>query len=147
MPISIRPVLRTQFPEWLRLREAVYSGIDRAFHEAEMEIYFSAPDKTCLLAVDDGDRVFGMVEISLRNVVDGCLSSPVGYLEGIYLEPEYRGRGLARRLIDAAEEWCRGQGCREIATDAELDNESAQQFHERLGFTETYRIVEYRKPL
>lgn len=88
-----------------------------------------------------------MIEVSLRNVVDGCPTSPVGYVEGIYIDPEHRGSGLARQLLEQAEDWCRSKGCTEIATDAELDNQDAQRFHERMGFEETYRIVEYRKKL
>jgi aminoglycoside 6'-N-acetyltransferase I len=88
-----------------------------------------------------------MIEVSLRNVVDGCLTSPVGYIEGVYIDPTQRGAGLSRRLLQYAEEWCRSMGCTEIATDAEFENEEAQRFHEHMGFEETYRIVEYRKKL
>lgn len=88
-----------------------------------------------------------MVEVSLRNVVDGCRTSPVGYVEGIVVVPSHRGRGVGRALLARAEEWCRSNGCSEIATDAEIDNELAQHFHESMGFRETYRVVEYRKDL
>lgn len=145
--ISIAPVRRDQFDEWLRLREAVYTGIDREFHRREMELMFQDDARECLLAVDGAAGVCGMVELSLRNVVDGCLTSPVGYVEGIYVDPARRGLGLSRRLMRQAEEWCRSRGCREIATDAELDNEAAQRFHRHMGFAETYRIVEFRKEL
>jgi aminoglycoside 6'-N-acetyltransferase I len=133
--------------EWLRLRNAVYTGIDRAFHEQEMALYLRDDTKECFLAVGENGDACGMIEVSLRNVVDGCLTSPVGYVEGIYVDPEHRGSGLARQLLEQAEGWCRSKGCTEIATDAELDNQDAQRFHERMGFEETYRIVEYRKKL
>lgn len=147
MTTTILPVQRGQFSEWLRLREAVYTGIDRDFHRQEMELFFADHGKLCLLAMTESGAAGGMIEVSLRNVVDGCLSSPVGYVEGIFVDPAHRGTGLSRRLLSAAEEWCRERGCREIATDAELDNISAQTFHEQMGFEETYRIVEYRKRL
>jgi len=147
MTITISPVQRHQFADWLRLRDAVYTGLDRDFHLQEMEVYFNDPDKGCLLAADARGLVCGMVELSLRNVVDGCLSSPVGYVEGIYVDASQRGAGIARLLMQHAEAWCRSRGCGEIATDAELDQLEAQRFHEHMGFQETYRIVEYRKPL
>lgn len=103
--------------------------------------------KECFLGVTESGDVRGLVEVSLRTVVDGCLTSPVGYIEGIYVDPESRGCGMSRRLLERAEAWCRRRGCTEIGTDAELDNEAAQRFHEHMGFEETYRIVEYRKPL
>lgn len=133
--------------EWLRLREAVYMGVDRSFHEQEMSLFLADQSKECFLAVAGSGEPSGMIEVSLRNVVDGCLTSPVGYIEGIYVDPDLRGTGVARQLLEMAQDWCRSQGCTEIATDAELDNASAQQFHERMGFEETYRIVEYRKRL
>lgn len=79
--------------------------------------------------------------------MDGCLSSPVGYIEGIYLKPEYRSAGYGRQLVARAETWFKGKGCKEMATDAEIDNLDAQKFHENLGFQEIYRIVEYKKSL
>lgn len=125
----------------------MYTGLDRAFHQQEMEIYFRDPDKTCLVACTGEGTVCGIIELSLRNVVDGCRTSPVGYIEGIYVEPAHRRQGVARLLMEHAVAWCRTHGCRELATDAELDDEAAQRFHRHMGFEETYRIVEYRKPI
>jgi len=147
MGIHIHAARREHFAQWLRLRESVYTGIDRQFHQHEMELILGDSDKEVLLAVTTDGEVPGMIEVSLRNVVDGCLTSPVGYIEGIYVDSAYRGAGLSRQLLRHAEAWCRTKGCAEIATDAELDNETAQRFHEHMGFSETYRIVEYRKRL
>lgn len=124
----------------------VYGDLDPEFDQLEMITYFEAGDKECFLAVVEHE-VCGMIEVSLRNVVDGCITSPVGYIEGIVVQPSHRGRGLARALLAKGEEWCRSRGCSELATDAELDNVSAQRFHENMGFRETYRVVEYRKDL
>ena len=133
--------------DWIRLREGVYTGIDRDFHEREIELFGKDDTKECFLAFANNGHVCGMIEVSLRNVVDGCLTSPVGYIEGIYVEPESRGQGLSKRLLESAQTWCREKGCTEIGTDAELDNAQAQRFHEHMGFQETYRVVEYRKSL
>ncbi|MCA9024379.1 MAG: GNAT family N-acetyltransferase [Planctomycetaceae bacterium] len=147
MSVKVVKVTSEYHGEWLRLRNAVYTGIGRTFHEQEMVLYLRDDTKECFLAISENGDACGMIEVSLRNVVDGCLTSPVGYVEGIYVDPEYRGSSLARRLLERAESWCRSKGCSEVATDAELDNQDAQRFHERMGFEETYRIVEYRKEL
>jgi hypothetical protein len=76
--IGISPVRHDQFPEWLALRQAVYTGIDRDFHNQEMQGIFEAHDKVCLIAADAAGGVCGFVELSLRNVVDACLTCPVG---------------------------------------------------------------------
>lgn len=144
---TISPVARGQFDEWLRLREAVYSELPRDFHLREMEIYFQDNSKACLLACDERGQACGMIELALRNIVDGCLTSPVGFVEGIVVDHDRRGQGLGRWLLEHGEQWFRARGCREIATDAELDHEASQRFHLHMGFQETYRIVEYRKDL
>jgi hypothetical protein len=76
------------------MRDALYAGLTHAFHETEMAIYHKATDKACVLAfLEDGEMPIRLMALSLQNVVDGCLSSPVGYLEGTYREPARRGKG------------------------------------------------------
>lgn len=96
----------------------------------------------------DGQTVTGFAEASLRHdYVNGCETSPVAFLEGIYVAPEYRRRGIARALCDAVEEWALGHGCTEFASDAPIDNEESHQMHAALGFEEMERVVCFRKTL
>ena len=146
--ITIHAVQDDHHADWLRMREVLYTGVDRAFHLQEMDIFHQDESKQCFLAVSEAAQApCGFIEVTLRNIVDGCLTSPVGYVEGIYVDPEIRQSGIGRQLLFRAEEWCRSMGCTEMGIDAELDDTSAQQFHEHMGFKETYRIVEYRKSL
>ena len=90
----------------------------------------------------------GFAQCSLRHdYVEGTSVSPAGYLEGIFVHPAFRGRGFARALLAACEDWARAQGCREFASDCGLDNTASQHFHRAAGFTETARIVCFIKPL
>jgi aminoglycoside 6'-N-acetyltransferase I len=79
--------------------------------------------------------------------VNGCNSSPVAFLEGLYFEPCWRNRGVARLLCKTVAEWAASLGCSEFASDVELGNEVSQQVHIALGFSETERVVYYRKEL
>ena len=88
MNFSFVTAQKKHLADWLRLREDLYRGINRSFHEQEMELYLADATKECFLAIDGGGMACGLVEVSLRNVVDGCLSSPVGYIEGIVVDPE-----------------------------------------------------------
>ena len=132
---------------WLQLRERIYTSVDRDFHCQEMKIFVADDDKECFLVFAPSGQACAMIEVTLRNIVDGCLTSPVGYIEGIYVAQEHRGKGLSRRLMRTAEQWFRDKGCREIATDSEIHDVEAQQFQRHMGFTETFRIVEFRKTL
>jgi len=71
----------------------------------------------------------------------------VAFLEGWYVDPDRRGSGVGRALVDAVEAWARGQGLQELGSDALLHNEASHRAHERLGFIEVERAVRYRKPL
>ena len=82
-----------------------------------------------------------------RDYVNGCSASPVGFLEGVYVKPRYRNRGLSRMLCEALEDWAADLGCIEFASDVLLQNALGQRLHEALGFDETERVVFYAKRL
>jgi aminoglycoside 6'-N-acetyltransferase I len=102
-----------------------------------------------ILVAEAGDGMLaGFVEVDLRSHADGCdPSQPVGYIEGWYVEEEFRRRGIGRKLIKAAEEWARSRHCVEIASDAVIDNVVSQHAHETLGYEVVDRCVHYRKKL
>jgi aminoglycoside 6'-N-acetyltransferase I len=90
----------------------------------------------------------GFAEARLRtDYVNGCDTSPVAFLEGIYVHPAWRRRGIARRLCQRVEEWATGLGCTELASDALLENTPSHRMHTALKFEETERVVYYRKRL
>lgn len=89
-----------------------------------------------------GDQAVAFLSLSLRHdYVEGTDSSPVGYLEGIYVKPEYRGRGIARDLVEYAKRWARERRCSQLASDCEVGNELGETFHKRTGFQEANRII------
>ena len=105
----------------------------------------------CELLADGGCAVFlseqdgsanGFAQCGLRHdYVEGTETSPVGYLEGIYVANAYRNRKIASALLAACEDWTRQQGCTEFASDCELTNADSLRFHLATGFTEANRII------
>jgi aminoglycoside 6'-N-acetyltransferase I len=126
------------------MRLLLFDDLDPAFNQADMDAFSKRKNQRVLLATDAGGTVAGFAEVALRNLVDGCLTSPVGYLEAIYVEPAARGLGLGKELLDAAIGWASEQGCTEFATDSALDDVAAQRFHLAMGMKETFRIVQFR---
>ncbi len=93
-------------------------------------------------------QAIGFTEATLRrDYVNGCETSPVAFLEGIYVSPEFRRGGVARSLIEAVEQWARQQGCTEFASDTDFTNRESQALHLSLGFAETERVIFFRKLL
>lgn len=94
------------------------------------------------------DVAVGFAQCQLRHdYVEGTSSSPVGYLEGIYVRAEDRHLGFASQLMQSCEEWARSEGCTEFASDCELGNEESLAFHLKLGFKEANRIICFAKQL
>ena len=90
----------------------------------------------------------GFAQCKLRHdYVEGTSSSPVGYLEGIFVKEEYRKLGYAKELLAACEQWAKEQGCREFASDCELSNSESLSFHLKTGFLEANRIICFTKTL
>ena len=90
----------------------------------------------------------GFAQCGLRtDYVEGTESSPVGYLEGIFVKPAYRNNGYAKKLLEACEMWAQSMGCTEFASDCELDNIASHRFHIAMGFDEANRIICFRKKL
>lgn len=95
-----------------------------------------------------GDDPVGFAQCQLRHdYVEGATTSPVGYLEGIFVRDGRRRQGVARLLLDECERWAAQKGCTEFASDCELDNAESIAFHESCGFTEANRIVCFAKRL
>jgi aminoglycoside 6'-N-acetyltransferase I len=133
--------------QWVGLRFALWPDEDRETMAREAPAILTRPGMLVLLA-RDGEAVTGFVEASVRrDYVNGCETSPVGFVEGIYVVPEHRHRGVARALIAAVEQWARDQDLRELASDALLENPQSHAMHRALGFSETERVVYFRKPL
>ena len=104
-------------------------------------------DAAVFLAEAEGEAI-GFAQCQLRrDYVEGTGSSPVGYLEGIFVREEYRRRGIARRLLEACEAWAGDFGCSEFASDCELTNYESFRFHLALGFLEVNRIICFTKQI
>ena len=111
---------------------------------AEAAEILENPDAAIFLAEHNA----GFAQVGLRHdYVEGTESSPVGYLEGIYVAEKFRGRGYARLLLTACEIWAKEKGCREFASDCELDNTQSLNFHLKTGFAEANRIICFTKTI
>jgi aminoglycoside 6'-N-acetyltransferase I len=119
----------------------------RENHEAETRELLSGETGStiALVAVRDDGLLGGFIEAATRPYAEGCPSSPVGYIEGWWVDPDLRRSGVGARLVAAAEDWARSQSLTEMASDSELQNEHGQQAHRALGYQEVERIVCFRK--
>ena len=122
-------------------------------HSKELEGILSGnPPGTLPLVVfvaEASDKsLLGFLEVGLRSHADSCdPARPVGYVEGWYVTDAHRNRGIGKQLLAAAEDWARRQGCTEMASDTQIDNELSQRVHQRLGYEIVARAILFRKGL
>lgn len=140
---------REHMTSWRQMRQALWPEMTREENISETESMLAEESRFFLrVALNAQDRAAGFAEAALRtDSVNGCATSPVVFLEGIYVVPEFRRRGVARTLVLAVEEWGRKIGCREFASDALLENTASHSMHRGLGFEETERVVYFRKEI
>jgi aminoglycoside 6'-N-acetyltransferase I len=142
----IRHVQPDDLDEWLRMRQALWPDGTDLEHRQEMQQYFApGATETAFVAVRPSGRLAGFLEASLRRYADGCSTSPVGYIEGWYVDADLRQQGVGASLVAAAETWAAEQGCTEMASDCLLDNQVSLATHLALGYDETERLIHFRK--
>ena len=139
--------------ELSRLRATLWPRSSVGEHARELQAILSSEETgnatvvSFVWATRDGSLA-GFVETRQRSHADECdESQPVGYVEGWFVRSECRRKGIGAALVRAAEDWARGQGCKEMASDAEIENEASQRAHEALGFVAVSRVVNYQKTL
>lgn len=133
-------------PAWSGLRAALWPD-EMARHASDIADILEHPERAiAFLAFDDVGAAVGFAEASLRSdYANGTDSSPVGFLEGLYVVPEQQRRGIGRALVAAVEQWTRALGCSELASDTLLDNANGHAAHAAYGFEETERVIYFRK--
>lgn len=145
--IKIRSYQEGDFQTWFECSKKLFPDYDvyslendlrNALNRSSMQIFFA----------EDGDATVGYCHVSVRqDYVEGASTSPTGYLEAIYVDPNYRNIGLAKTLFKTAEKWASEQGCAEIGSDTWLTDTESQAFHLKLGFLEDDRLVHYIKKI
>jgi aminoglycoside 6'-N-acetyltransferase I len=153
MAIRVRPGEPPDREQLLLMRLSLWPELSVDEDRQELDAALSGkpmgtmPLSILVAEIGDGDLV-GFLEIGLRSHADGCATNvPVGFVEGWFVSETHRRKGVGAKLLAAAEDWARGYGCIEMASDTWLDNDRSQRVHEALGFEVVDRCVHYRKAL
>ncbi len=146
MEITLRRVMQEDKAEWFRMRKGIWPDVPDNYMTFDMDRLLANVDYFVIFACD-GDRPIGLTEAGIRDYGEGCETSPVGYLEGWFVQEEYRGKRIAGLMTQAAENWMREKGCTEVASDTWLDNEPSIRAHVNMGYHEVERLVHFVKRL
>ena len=122
---------------------------DSKLEELEKEFmeYLLSDHIAIYIAIENSIPI-AFAECCLRyDYVEGAITVPVAYLEGIYVKEKYRLQGFASSLVEHCQDWAREKGCTQFASDCELDNDISYHFHKKIGFREVNRIICFTKEL
>ena len=143
----IRKVTAADKTDWIRMRKELWPDCPEDRHQLEADLVLSSKG-VVLVAENAFSKLIGFAEISIRSDhVEGTAESPVPYLEGWYVDADYRSEGIGTSLIRAAEEFALLAGFKELASDAELANTTSIKIHKKIGFREVERTVHFVKSL
>ncbi|QAR32519.1 GNAT family N-acetyltransferase [Geovibrio thiophilus] len=113
-------------------QEAEFSP-DTEAQEKGLRLIIDDPRTGDILIMRESGHAVGMV--NLLYTVSTALGGKVAVLEDMVVAPEKRGTGTGKKLLGAAVEHAKKQGCMRITLLTDTVNEKAQRFYERHGFT------------
>ncbi len=146
-PIVIRRAITADRSEWLRLRCRLWPDVDPDNLAGELESMLQDDEAPVFVVERPGGGLCGLLEAGLRRYADGCDTSPVGYIEGWYVDEDMRGQHVGSALMAEAEDWARERGLKEMASDTQFTNEVSLKAHLALGYHETERLIHFGKSL
>ena len=85
---------------------------------------------------NDRNKLSGFIETSIRKQLQGYQTSPVGYIESLYVDPTNRRKGIARQLVAFSEKWVKSQNYNHLFVDTDPKHADAIQFYKSVGFKE-----------
>ncbi|HEY6396231.1 MAG TPA: GNAT family N-acetyltransferase [Solirubrobacteraceae bacterium] len=135
--MSVRPAAQSDLAEVVEMRRRLWAGDDGLIDD----------DETVFVWEDEDGAIGGFVSASIRPWAEGCLSTPVPYIEGWFVREARRHAGIGRALVAAVERWATAAGFVELGSDVRLDNLKSLRAHRRLGFQPTERLQYFRKDL
>jgi GNAT superfamily N-acetyltransferase len=117
---------------------------DPAKQRRGLEAVLRSGEAAAFVAATDSGIAVGMVTVQL--VISTAEGGPSGLLEDLFVEEQYRRRGVAAALVGAVEAWCSERGATRVQLLADRDNDRALRFYDAAGYLPT-RMVARRRML
>ncbi len=147
MKLNIRQMGASDSAAWVEMRASLWPDEPTVMHAHSVEATLAGEDAWGFIAESTDGTPAAFAELAIRKYANGCQSQPVPFLEGIFVRPQFRRRGIGARLIAHMEAFLTARGFDEIGSDALIDNHESHAAHRGWGFSETERVVYFRKAM
>ncbi|MEO9871609.1 GNAT family N-acetyltransferase [Ekhidna sp.] len=137
----------SDFDSLLHMSQKLWTGFDEDALKELLIKTSKSNNQKIWIARAYGKRA-GFSIFSIRtDYVEGAEKTPTGYLEGIFVEQEFRKLGIAKEFVQLGEKWCKERGCRQIGSDTWLTDTKSRDFHKKVGFWEEDELVHFLKDI
>ena len=147
MSYQIRRATAEDKPEWLRMRQGLWPEAPIEYLDYDLDEILADDEQAVFVAAGADGSLIAFIEAGMRSHVEGCETSPVGYIEAWYVDEHVRGQKLGKEMVRVAENWAREKGMAEMASDTWLENEVSIAAHLKMGYEEAERLVHFVKRL
>ena len=147
MSYQIRRATAEDKPEWLRMRQGLWPEAPIEYLDYDLDDILADDQQAVFVASSADGSLVAFIEAGMRSHVEGCETSPVGYIEAWYVDEHVRGQKLGKEMVRVAENWAREKGMAEMASDTWLENETSIAAHLKMGYDEAERLVHFVKRL
>ena len=134
--VCVRPLRASDKPEWSRLWRAYLEYYETSRSEDIYDVYFARllgddpQDYNGLIAEIDG-RTVGLTHYLLHR--HGWSVENVCYLQDLYADPEVRGQGIGRALIEGVYDAADAAGAGQVYWLTQDFNTTARKLYDRIG--------------
>ncbi len=137
----------TEFESLYKMSRKLYPNYSDQELRRDLIRFTNTPNQQVFMAVVNQNYI-GFIMVSIRSdYVEGASTSLTGYLEAIFVDEEFRGKGFSKQLMQKGETWLKENGCTEIGSDTWISHQSSIDFHLKIGFVEEDRLVHFIKKL
>lgn len=151
MPVTIRPVARSDFPQWLPLWDgynAFYgregeTALDPAITQTTWSRFFDAYEPVFGLVAESDGALLGMTNYLFHRST--TLIAPTCYLQDLFTTPAARGKGVGRALIEGVYERATAAGCPRVYWQTHTTNAAGRMLYDKVA--QHYGFIVYTKPL
>jgi GNAT superfamily N-acetyltransferase len=123
--------------------ELGYPSSEQAMRARLLDLQASAADWVAL-AQERGGLTLGWVHIARRVTLE---DGEAAEILGLVVRSGVQRRGVGRRLIEAAEQWCREQSLATVRVRSNVLRQAAHEFYPALGYQRTKSQHVYTKML
>lgn len=147
MDFTVREMDASDGAAWAGMRASLWPDDHPSSHPRAIAAILAGNDAWGFIAESIDGTPAAFAEVSIRKYANGCDSEPVPFLEAVFVRPQFRRQGAGARLIAHMEDFLTARGFVELGSDALIDNHDSHAAHRGWGFSETERVVYFRKIL